>query len=43
MIFRKWTYLSYPWVLGYLKHPLYQTRLLYLDVDTAARRRARAN
>jgi ABC-type transport system substrate-binding protein len=41
--YRDWTYLSYPWVLGYLKHPLYQTRLLYLDVDTAARQRAQAD
>lgn len=40
MYFRKWTYLSRPWVLGYLVHPLYQTRLLYLDLDAAGRRRA---
>jgi len=40
MYFRKWTYLSRPWVLGYLVHPLYQTRLLYLDLDTAGRSRA---
>jgi oligopeptide transport system substrate-binding protein len=40
---RRWTYLNYPWVLGYLKHPLYQTRLLYLDLDSAARRRAQAD
>jgi oligopeptide transport system substrate-binding protein len=43
LTFRRWTYLNYPWVLGYLKHPLYQTRLLYLDLDTAARRRAQAH
>jgi len=41
--YRDWTYLSYPWVLGYMKHPLYKTRLLYLDVDTAARQRAQAD
>jgi ABC-type transport system substrate-binding protein len=36
-----WTHLSYPWVLGYLKHPLYHTRLAYLDIDVAAQRKAR--
>jgi len=40
--FRDWTYLNYPWVLGYMKHPMYQSRLLYLDLDLAARRRAQA-
>jgi hypothetical protein len=43
MIYRNWTYLNYPWVLGYMKHPMYQTRLLYLDVDPAARQRAQAD
>jgi len=37
-----WTHLSYPWVLGYLKHPLYHTRLEYLDLDLAARNAAAA-
>jgi ABC-type transport system substrate-binding protein len=41
--YRNWTYLNYPWVLGYLKHPMYQMRLSYLDVDPAARRRAQAD
>lgn len=36
-----WTHLSYPWVLGYLKHPIYHTRLAYLDIDVAAQRKAR--
>lgn len=43
LAFRNWTYLSYPWVLGYMKHPMYQTRLLYLDLDSEARRRAQAD
>jgi ABC-type transport system substrate-binding protein len=43
LTYRKWTHLNYPWVLGYMKHPMYQTRLLYLDVDPVARRRAQAN
>jgi oligopeptide transport system substrate-binding protein len=37
-----WTHLSYPWVLGYLKHPIYHTRLEYLDVDVATRAAAQA-
>jgi oligopeptide transport system substrate-binding protein len=43
LTYRNWTYLNYPWVLGYMKHPMYQTRLMYLDVDPAARRRAQAD
>jgi ABC-type transport system substrate-binding protein len=43
LTYRNWTYLNYPWVLGYLEHPIYTTRLLYMDLDPAARRRAQAN
>jgi ABC-type transport system substrate-binding protein len=43
LTYRNWTYLNYPWVLGYMKHPMYQTRLMYLDVDPANRRRAQAD
>ncbi len=42
LVYRNWTYLNYPWVLGYLKHPIYHLRLMWLDVDPAMRRRAQA-
>lgn len=37
-IYRSYVHLYRPWVLGYKKHPMYQTSLKYLDVDVAAQK-----